>query len=348
MPASIIARMEMLLIDTLQAWEGLEKEWDTLLKKSIKPYPFLEYWYQRTWWDFLGGGEWEPAESQLAIIVGYEAGELKGIAPLFLSKKVDNPLALRFIGQIEVTDYLDFIAAPDDLEAFLSALLTYISNAELPSKRLDLANFQSDSPSLTVLQNLCAEQGIDYDSAVLQPAPSIFLPTTWEDYLQSLSKKQRHEVRRKERNVERDYNTQLTFVEAGEDIDAAMRDFIEMMRNEEEKAAFLTPLTEEFLIELGKQARANERLKLAYLILNGEKAAGYFNFISENRLWVYNTGWNPEYAKASPGWVLLVKMIQWAIENDLSEVDLMRGGEEYKYRFGALDREVVGVSIQLD
>jgi len=80
---------------------------------------------------------------------------------------------------------------------------------------------------------------------------------------------------------------------------------------------------------------------------DGKKAAGYFNFLTQNRLWVYNTGWNPEFGKVSPGWVLLVKMIQWAIENGLEEVDLMRGDEEYKYRFGAQDREVVQVLIGL-
>ena len=40
---------------------------------------------------------------------------------------------------------------------------------------------------------------------------------------------------------------------------------------------------------------------------------------------------------------MLVKLIQWAIEQGLDEVDLMRGDEEYKYRFGGIDRHVVQV-----
>jgi len=43
----------------------------------------------------------------------------------------------------------------------------------------------------------------------------------------------------------------------------------------------------------------------------------------------------------SPGWVLLGSLLQWANERHVAEFDFMRGDEEYKYRFGAVDRFVV-------
>lgn len=338
--------MELLVIDNVEAWEKLEKDWDRLLETSIKPYPFLEYWYLRNWWDHLGIGEWQKDQSQLYVIAGFEGGVLKAAAPLFLSSKEGHPRALRFIGQIEATDYLDFIASQNDLPTFIGQLLVYLAaNPELGG--LDLANLQNDSPSLLLLKELSQQKKMTYQARVLQPAPSIFLPASWEEFLQSLSKKQRHEVRRKQRNIERDYKTELVFVEDDQQIDPAMQTFIGMMRNEDAKAAFLTPEAEAFLAGLGRKAHEHRRLKLAFLTLDGEKTAAYLNFVYENRLWVYNTGWNTEFAKVSPGWVLLVKIIQWAIENGLEEVDLMRGDEEYKYRFGARDRQVVGVEIRL-
>ena len=340
--------MEMVLIDTIEGWEKLEKDWGELLKNSIRPYPFLEYWYLRTWWESLGGGEWQQDESSLRIVAGYQDGTLKAVAPLFLSKQAGKAPAYHFIGQTDVTDYLDFIASGGDLKNFLSGLLFFLLKRDQPeAASLDLANLQSDSPSLPVLEELCVAMGFQYRSQVLQPAPSILLPSSWETFLENLSKKQRHEVRRKERNVERDFETDLVFVDGRQDIESELRDFVGMMRNEQEKMEFLTPEREAFMIALGKNAHKHGLLGLTWLTLNGKKAAGYFNFLTQNRLWVYNTGWNPEFGKVSPGWVLLVKMIQWAIENGLEEVDLMRGDEEYKYRFGAQDREVVQVLIGL-
>jgi CelD/BcsL family acetyltransferase involved in cellulose biosynthesis len=43
----------------------------------------------------------------------------------------------------------------------------------------------------------------------------------------------------------------------------------------------------------------------------------------------------------SPGWVLLGYLLRWANENHYKEFDFMRGDEEYKYRFGAVDRYVM-------
>ncbi len=341
-PESIMSSMELTVITNETDWMALRPEWDRLVANSFRSYPFLEYWYLFNWWETLGGGEWPKEASRLKIITARENSELVGIAPLFYSYKPGFEPALRFIGQIEVTDYLDFICFPEKLETFLSHLLDFIDgNPEFNSTQLELANFQDDSPTIALMEGLCQLKQRTCEINVLQPSPSIFLPSSWDEYLQSLHKKQRHEVRRKERNIERDYHSELVFFENSNDITDEMSRFIDLMRNEEQKASFLNPVTEQFLLGLGMAAQNAGCLNLASLRLDGKQAAAYMNFIDDNKLWVYNTGWEPEFSKASPGWVLLVKLIQWAIEHGLDEVDLMRGGEEYKYRFGGVDRHVV-------
>ncbi len=347
-PTGIISCMKLSLITSKKEWETLRPEWDPLVAKSFRVYPFLEFWYLFNWWQTLGGGEWPEENSRLQIVTARENGDLIGIAPLFTSYKAGSEPAIRFIGQIEVTDHLDFICLPDKLESFLSQLLDFINeNPEFNTKRLELANILKDSPTNSMMESLCREKQGSFELTVLQPSPGIPLPSSWDGYLQSLSKKQRHEVRRKERNAERDHQVELVFSQDSTDIDGEMGRFIELMRNEEQKAKFLTPLTEQFLLELGRAAQEAGCLNLANLMLDGKQAAVYLNFIFDNKLWVYNTGWNPEFSQASPGWVLLVKLIQWAIANGLNEVDMMRGDEEYKYRFGGIDRHVVQIIADL-
>jgi CelD/BcsL family acetyltransferase involved in cellulose biosynthesis len=62
-------------------------------------------------------------------------------------------------------------------------------------------------------------------------------------------------------------------------------------------------------------------------------------------MWVYNSGIDPRFSEYSPGWVLLGYLLQWAIDQKRAEFDFMRGDEDYKYRFGAVDRQVVRVLI---
>ncbi|MGB4595586.1 MAG: GNAT family N-acetyltransferase, partial [Anaerolineaceae bacterium] len=80
--------------------------------------------------------------------------------------------------------------------------------------------------------------------------------------------------------------------------------------------------------------------------MDGEKAGAYLSFINGRKLLVYNSAWNPKFSQLSPGWVLLAYLLQWAIENGFSEVDMMRGDENYKYKFGGVDRHVLSVSLR--
>ena len=52
----------------------------------------------------------------------------------------------------------------------------------------------------------------------------------------------------------------------------------------------------------------------------------------------YSSGFNPDYAAISPGLVVMAYSIKYAVENGLRIYDFLRGGEEYKYSFGARDR----------
>jgi CelD/BcsL family acetyltransferase involved in cellulose biosynthesis len=89
----------------------------------------------------------------------------------------------------------------------------------------------------------------------------------------------------------------------------------------------------------------NGWLQLAFLEVDGQKAAGYLNFDYLNRIWVYNSGLDRRFMDLSAGWVLLGYLLRWANENKRSEFDFMRGDEAYKYRFGGVDGFVVRAKV---
>jgi CelD/BcsL family acetyltransferase involved in cellulose biosynthesis len=43
---------------------------------------------------------------------------------------------------------------------------------------------------------------------------------------------------------------------------------------------------------------------------------------------------------------VLGNLLKWANENGRSEFDFMRGNEEYKYKFGAVDRHVIHLQLK--
>jgi CelD/BcsL family acetyltransferase involved in cellulose biosynthesis len=87
-------------------------------------------------------------------------------------------------------------------------------------------------------------------------------------------------------------------------------------------------------------------LQLAFLEVEGQKAAAYFNFIYDNRVLVYNSGldWQ-SFPHISTGIVLAAYCIQHAIEHEREVFDFMQGDERYKYHLGGQDVEVRRLTI---
>jgi CelD/BcsL family acetyltransferase involved in cellulose biosynthesis len=90
--------------------------------------------------------------------------------------------------------------------------------------------------------------------------------------------------------------------------------------------------------DVARAAQAAGTLQLMFCGIDGRAAAALFNFDYRNRIWVYNSGLDPSaFAALSPGVVLTSAAIERAIALDRAEFDFLRGDEEYKYRFGAVD-----------
>ncbi len=324
--------------------EDLQTEWNDLLAQSVTHVPFLRHEYLSAWWKHLGGGEWKNVE--LSIVTARENGKLIGIAPLFLAQ-YQNRQALLLVGSIEISDYLDLIARPADIERFTAGLLPYLTSSALPAwDALDLYNILDSSPTLPALEKAAQSLGWKYCSEQLKHCPYIPLPGDFETYLAGIDKKQRHEIRRKMRRV--DENAAICrwyFSEDPKTISADIDSFLTLMAMDHDKAQFLTPPMRKLMNEIVQCAFDNGCLKLAFLEIEGKKAAVYLNFDYLDRVWVYNSGLDWSFNEYSPGWVLLGYLLRWANENHRSEFDFMRGDEEYKYRFGAIDRFVIRATI---
>ena len=337
--------MQFEVIHSLEEFELLADEWNNLLSFSASHVPFLRHEYLSTWWKTLGGGEWSHAE--LNVVFAREGDKLVGIAPLFFTENLEGEPALMLLGSIEISDYLDVIARPEDLSSFLEGLLAFLGDSQTPDWRvLDWYNILETSPTLPALQRAAESCGWSYSQANLHHCPYIPLPEDWETYLAGIQKKQRHEIRRKIRRAE-NHSADLRWyiVENEADLDAEIDELIRLMAQDAEKERFLTGVMRSQMQAAVHAAFQAGWLQLAFLEIDGKKAAGYLNFDYGDHIWVYNSGLNYDLGELSPGWVLLAYLLQWAMQNGRTMFDFMRGDEDYKYRFGAIDRFVVRASI---
>ena len=322
--------------------QELAPAWDELLKHSILDVPFLNYSHLKIWWQTRGGGEW-PSSDELAVVSACEGKELFGLAPLFIH---DNH-TLMLLGSKEICDYLDLIVKPENLQPFIKGLVNFISSSSFPKwDQIILHNLMQSSETIGILKETAQKMGWEFSMDCHKQSPYILLPGNWNEYLLSIDKKQRHEIRRKMRRAEEKSDLRWYFIEDEHHFDDAVNDFLGLMEKDEEKLRFLTPQMKGHMRAVMQWAFENKILQLSFLEIGGRRAAAYYCFNYQNKILVYNSGFDPDFGEFSPGWVLLGYLLKWANENRVSEFDFMRGNEDYKYRFGGKDRFVVCVKIR--
>ncbi len=319
--------------------DDLAQAWDELLSVSASNVPFLKYNYQKLWWESRGANEWS-LDSELVLITAEEGGLLRGVAPLFRTPQGE----LHLVGSIEISDYLDFIVRPEDAPVFVAGVLDALQPMDWQVMILD--NILEGSPLIPAFQETLKNTSHELNLEPLEVAPAITLQGDWEAYLVTVKKKQRHEIRRKLRRAEEsELGVTFKVIDQLEELPQAIQHVFHLMRFDEEKKDFLSPAMESLFENIAAWAFKEGILNLAFLEIDGKPSACNFSFNYDNQIWLYNSGISAEYQELSPGWVILGKLIEWCTLEGKTRFDFMRGDEEYKYRFGAENRQLYRLSI---
>lgn len=329
-------KTELVMGDSI--FELLSSEWDGLASHGMTDTPFQTLAYQRAWWTHLK----PEGAALLSIVTRSDEGTLLGIGCFYARDG-----QLHFNGCIEETDYLDLITPADQAKEVWQATWECLVAEGFPAWRvLELCNVPAASPTRTILPELARTRGLEIDESVNEVCPVIQLPITFDDYLSMLDSKQRRELSRKLRRAEA-ADVVTTVIDAGAGLDVEVDDFLDLLQKSTfEKRDWLNGGRRALFHEVAQAAQDAGTLQLMFTSIEGRRAAGLFNFDYRDRIWVYNSGLDPAaFAALSPGLVLTATAIQHAIESGRKEFDFLRGDEEYKYRFGAVDTRIYRLRV---
>ena len=163
---------------------SLHDEWVELLDQHPDAAPFIHPTWQRVWLEEFQG------DRELLLYSVRDGDSLVGIAPLL---RDDGRIS--FVGHYSMCDYMDFVVTrergPEFYPAIVDALL-----AESWSE-LELRGLRDGSPTLTELPTAVQAAGLAFEREEEAVAPHVATTSTWDEHVASLSKKNRHEVRRK-------------------------------------------------------------------------------------------------------------------------------------------------------
>lgn len=325
----------------LASFNLLAEEWDQLLNNAVTAPFFMRYIYQRIWWQCLGNDDLN------LIAVRTDDGQLVGLAPLYATVTPAGRRRLSFVGCVEVSDYLDLVVAAGHEQAVHQALLDSLANGSIIWDELYLCSLPHHSITYTQFAEAARQRGWNVAVSQQNVCPVITLQDTWDDYLTGIDKKQRHEIRRKMRKIEKKAETHWYVVDSTEGLGEAVESFIALhQKSTTDKQDFWSDRMIAFFKSLAEALAQTGWLKLYFIEVNGTQAATLLVFDYNNEFLLYNSGYDPDqFANLSPGNVLNSYSIQHAIELGRKRFDFLRGDEVYKLRFGATPEPIYDLEI---
>ena len=239
---------------------------------------------------------------------------------------------------------MDFVVAPGKASAFFTAVLDKLKKDGI--KELFLESLRQDSTVMTCLVDLAKSEGYEVTCTQENVSLDLDLPSTWEDYLRTLSPKQRRETGRRFRRLEEEGDINYRIIESAEP--EVLDIFFRLMRvSREDKAAFLTPQMESFFRALAQTMSEAGMLRFGVLEISRKPVAAVMCFDYNDKVYLYNSGYDPEYGYISVGLLSKLLSIKGSIERGRKVYDFLTGPEEYKYRLGGREIPIYSCRIVL-
>ena len=233
------------------------------------------------------------------------------------------------------------MAGPEHLVDYRSPLGAGV--AELVAANVGDDSFRFDSLPLEAAKQVMKGTAMAGRTAQIQQhgsAAVLALPDSFDVYMaERLSKKERHEMRRKRRRYEAVLG-ESHFVHH-DAADGIFQDFVRFHRMAAgDKGNFMTEKMEEFFADLiGLDGWGLDAL----VADDGHITAAGFGYFDRDGYYLYNSSYNPDLAETSPGVVLLGRLIELTIDRQQSVFDFLKGDEAYKYRLPAVARPLLEV-----
>jgi CelD/BcsL family acetyltransferase involved in cellulose biosynthesis/peptidoglycan/xylan/chitin deacetylase (PgdA/CDA1 family) len=320
------------------------REWNALVERMRYPSVFSGWEWISTWWEYFG------AERDLQTLMIYRDGELKGILPLYLSRRSGARHARvgRILSYCSAADLypdpLDIVCAEEDAHSCSEAVLNYLRHSALEWDVLHLRFLTENSLLLRELSH-----AVDYCPRVEQVSVAPYVPIVrgYDDYLDGLSGNERSNIRRRRRKLIDAQGASYTDFRSDDPqqvLDALFQLHQKRAAEKRIDSSFASAEVQSFVRALLTRLHRGS-VWLRGIRFGSETIAVFLGFVAGGKLAYYQLGYNPAWSEFSPGSVLLQETIREAFESGLSEYNFLQGGEAFKHRWAREVRPLYSVDL---
>ncbi len=315
-----------LTVETETSLQALAPDWHALWQRTPAATPFQSPAWQLAWWRQFGTPR--PVLATLRA-----EGRLLGLLPCYVLPEEGKLLPIG----AGISDTLDVLLAPEAPPDAAGRLLAEALRAAGPIARADFIELPPASP----LRTVPAPAGWRSTRAQGEPCPVLRL--TGARLRESISKAA-HRTLRMNRNRAGRAGGALLRLATAETLEASVETLFALHASRwtqqgEPDGVLADARVGACLREAAPGLHAAGALSVAELCIGPNVAAACMvMYAGADRILLYLSGFDAAYAACSPGSLLVDALARKCLDEDRREIHFLRGGEAYKYGWGAVDR----------
>jgi len=327
--------MNTRIITTEQELLAVKDDWDNLVQSNPETdMPFFSWdWFYHSWIHFG-----KPAGQELFVVVVYEGDKLIGILPLVLGTQKLRGIACRilcFCNSGMMPRNNAFYNPQYDRDTTFNVIMRRIFEQ---SKRWDMIRLGNIPETAAFHAFLLGKHDIPYTMIQTKGliSPYIELSGSMENYLKTLDKKVRYNIKRYVKLFESNPSKPvIRFFQKPEEITQALSAGLEVRRNSWKGLSDNTRFFAFWNAILPELCKKKEALLLA-VFLNDRPIGVCYRLCRKGIYYGFGTDYHRDYKKDSPGTLMFYYFLQYITENGGTGFDFCGGDYDYKTQYTSL------------
>ena len=340
-------------------------DWDRLLAVTPAATPFTRWTFHRAWWDAYG----EDAEDcYLEVSRSRSLADAResssdrvviGIVPLMLRElPMSRTPRQLFMAASYHADYATVLSGASDLPDVVDMAVHQLARrgeSVLSWDIIDLRRLRGDDPVSTALHAALRAQAREHGwvvhGEIEDVCPVVPLADDWTGQLASMTPRARHEVRRKLRRAERHGRLRLRYLPL---TGASATRFIDLHQARwganglfaDTRIGHRGRRFMHRLVELEGAEGEVASLHLGEVTLGDDTIYALAGFAQDDTCYFYNAGLAPHALELSPGVVGTALYLRDRLETGDRAFDFLRGDEDYKRSWGAVEEAIHRIVVE--
>ena len=322
------------LIQNFDELTNLENKWNEL----TTGVPFRQWQWLHVWWKHYHMNRDQSTEL-FTLAVFDENEQLVAVAPWYLDQAAGQTLKMLGTGEV-CTDYTSLLLLPEKRESAIESLADFLIDKVMDRWNvIQLDAIAENDPNIRALLALLENRDCMIHEQPALNTWRLALPESWDEFLASVSKSHRKQLRRLQNRVLQTDRAKLHCASTKDEFEQAWSVFVDLHQRRRqslnEPGCFSSAEFSAFHQDSAAQMLTAGKLRLYWLEVDDEPVAAEYQLAGSDCMYAYQAGVNPDRLDLEPGRLITVATLQKAIEQGYESFDFLRGDEPYKAHFRA-------------